>query len=69
VTRPVAELAGSAGVDVPEPGAPRFSIKPGQEALALWLTGDETAARALFRPWPDGRLTISEAKNVDWAQP
>ena len=37
--------------------------------LGLWLTGDATAARALFRPWPDGRLTISEAKDVDWAEP
>lgn len=37
--------------------------------LGLWLTGDTTAARALFRPWPDGRLTISEAKDVDWAEP
>lgn len=37
--------------------------------VQTWLTGDEKAAREVLRSWPDGRLTINEAKNVDWSQP
>lgn len=37
--------------------------------VEIWLTGDETAARALFRPWHDGRLSVTEAKDVDWSEP
>lgn len=39
------------------------------EDVKLWLTGDEETARALFRPWPDGRLEVTEAGDVDWSQP
>ncbi|MCK0149790.1 SOS response-associated peptidase [Marivita sp. S6314] len=37
--------------------------------IPKWMTGDETAARSVFRPWPDGRLTVIQAKDVDWSQP
>lgn len=35
--------------------------------VAAWMGPDEAAARALCRPWPEGRLAIDEAKDVDWA--
>jgi putative SOS response-associated peptidase YedK len=34
--------------------------------VAVWLGADEAAARALCRPWPEGRLRIEEAVGVDW---
>ncbi|MXQ09102.1 SOS response-associated peptidase [Alphaproteobacteria bacterium GH1-50] len=37
--------------------------------VGTWLTGSEDAARALCRPWPEGRLHIEEAKDVDWQAP
>ena len=35
--------------------------------LALWLTGSAEAAAALIRPWPEGRLVIEKADDVDLA--
>jgi len=34
-----------------------------------WLDGDDTAAAALMRPWPDGGLHVGLAGAVDWDAP
>lgn len=39
------------------------------ERLSDWISGDEAVARALTVPWPDGRLRVAEAGNVDWSAP
>jgi len=36
-------------------------------ALRAWLTAPEEDARALMRPWPDGRLVVAQADDVDWS--
>lgn len=37
--------------------------------IALWLRGPEDVVAALMRPWPDGRLQVAEAGDVDWDAP
>ncbi len=32
-----------------------------------WLHGSEDEAQSLARPWPEGRLMIEEADDVDWS--
>ncbi|KIC37661.1 hypothetical protein RA27_21165 [Ruegeria sp. ANG-R] len=32
-----------------------------------WLHGTEDEAQGLARPWPEGRLAIEEADDVDWS--
>ena len=39
------------------------------EDVATWLIGAEDEARALMRPFPDGRLHVEEANDVDWNAP
>ena len=47
----------------------RMGVLLEPDKLQVWLTGDETAARALCVPWPDGRLRVTEASDVDWSNP
>jgi len=47
----------------------RMGVLLSPNELGVWLTGDAEAARDLFRPWPDGRLTVTLAESVDWSQP
>ena len=42
-------------------------LEPDQ--LMLWLTADEATARGLLKPWPDGRLRVEDAGDVDWDAP
>ena len=37
--------------------------------LETWLTGPEDAAKALLRPFPNGKLSVSAADHVDWTAP
>ncbi len=37
--------------------------------VQTWLTGTEAEAQRLARPWPDGRLKIEQAVDVDWSAP
>lgn len=37
--------------------------------LQTWLSGDPKAAGPLMRPWPDGRLIVEPADDVDWTAP
>ncbi len=39
------------------------------EDIRTWLNGDEDAARPLMVPWPDGRLVVQKADDVDWNAP
>lgn len=47
----------------------RMGVILGPGDVQKWLTGDESAARDLFVPWPDGRLDVTEARDVDWSRP
>lgn len=47
----------------------RMGVLLAPDDISVWLTGSETAARALCNPWPEGRLQITEATDVDWTQP
>ena len=42
-------------------------LEPGD--VATWLTGTPEDAAPLMRPWPEGRLVIEPADDVDWAGP
>ena len=46
----------------------RMGVLLSLDNISVWLTGDEEAARQLFQPWPDGRLSVSVAEDVDWSQ-
>ncbi len=35
----------------------------------LWINGSDQEALSLARPWPDGRLQIEEATDVEWNAP
>ncbi|UZD90077.1 SOS response-associated peptidase [Cognatishimia activa] len=35
--------------------------------IDTWLNGSIEAAAQLMHPWPEGRLTIEEANDVDWS--
>ncbi len=46
----------------------RMGVLLEPDAVQSWLTGTETEAQSLTQPWPDGRLTIEEADDVDWTE-
>lgn len=35
--------------------------------IETWLDGEDAAARALMRPFPEGRLVVETADDVDWS--
>ncbi len=37
--------------------------------VELWINGSDHEALSLARPWPDGRLQIEKATDVDWNAP
>jgi putative SOS response-associated peptidase YedK len=37
------------------------------DTVPVWLSGDESAARALIRPLTAGTLRVEEAADVDWS--
>ena len=39
------------------------------EDLPLWLTGSAAEVTKLMVPWPEGRLRIEKAGDVDWTAP
>ncbi len=56
--------------------APNADVKPIHHRMGVllkaqdvqrWLHGAEEEAQSLARPWPEGRLTIEEADDVDWS--
>lgn len=44
----------------------RMGVLLPRDALNVWMGPDLDAAKALMNPWPEGRLTISKADDVDW---
>ena len=47
----------------------RMGVLMAMDTLETWLHGEETLARALMRPFPDGRLIVEPAHDVDWNAP
>jgi putative SOS response-associated peptidase YedK len=45
----------------------RMGVLLEAQDVATWLDGSEAEARALCRPWPEGRLRIEQALDVDWS--
>lgn len=39
------------------------------DQIDTWLTGDESSAKALMQPFPDGMLRVAKADDVDWTAP
>lgn len=37
--------------------------------VETWLTGPPDQVKPLMRPWPDGRLQVEQADDVDWSAP
>lgn len=47
----------------------RMGVLLERSDLHIWMGDDLDAAKALMAPWPDGRLAITKADNVDWDGP
>lgn len=47
----------------------RMGVLLDQSGIEIWMTGSEDQAKALAQPWPDGKLQITEAVDVDWTAP
>ncbi|MEP1355534.1 MAG: SOS response-associated peptidase [Tateyamaria sp.] len=47
----------------------RMGVLLARDDLPVWMGDDLEAAKALIVPWPDGRLEITEAGDVDWDGP
>lgn len=47
----------------------RMGVLLDRAGIQEWLSGDDAAAAALVRPWPDGTLTVDPADGVDWSAP
>ncbi len=45
----------------------RMGVLLEEQDVQRWLHGAEEEAQSLARPWPEGRLTIEEADDVDWS--
>ena len=64
----VAAVTCSPNKDV-EPIHHRMGVLLAPADFDAWLGDDIAAAQALMRPWPEGKLDISKAKDVDWDAP
>ncbi|GGX42550.1 hypothetical protein GCM10007385_07820 [Tateyamaria omphalii] len=47
----------------------RMGVLLARDDIQVWIGDDLEAAKALMVPWPDGRLFIEEAADVDWTGP
>lgn len=45
----------------------RMGVLLREPDLPTWISGSEEEAAALARPWPEGALSIEEARDVDWS--
>ena len=45
----------------------RMGVLLEPEAVEVWLAGGEEDAKSLMRPFPDGRLQVEPADDVDWS--
>ena len=46
----------------------RMGVLLERDDIGVWLSGSEDAARDLLQVWPEGRLTVSAAEGVNWAE-
>lgn len=44
----------------------RMGVILREDQIEVWLSGDQTQAKALLRPFPDGQLRVTKADDVDW---
>lgn len=44
----------------------RMGVLLERSDVDIWMGDDLDAAKALMRPWPEGRLSIEEAKGMNW---
>lgn len=47
----------------------RMGVLLAPNMLDVWMGDDLEAAKALMVPWPEARLTINQAADVDWQGP
>lgn len=47
----------------------RMGVLLTPQDIPSWLTGSDEAAKLCARPWPDGRLKVEKAGDVDWNGP
>ncbi len=47
----------------------RMGVLLGRDDVQTWLNGTEEQAQNLSHPWPNGRLKIEQADDVDWSAP
>lgn len=47
----------------------RMAVILQREDIPLWLSGSAGAVKPLMQPWPDGRLQVEAASDVDWSAP
>jgi putative SOS response-associated peptidase YedK len=47
----------------------RMGVLLDKADIGLWLTGQVDQLADLMKPWPEGRLHIEEAQDVDWNAP
>lgn len=47
----------------------RMGVLIEKGAIDVWLNGTSDEVAPLMVPWPEGRLTIEEASDVDWDSP
>lgn len=45
----------------------RMGVLLEKEDIKTWLTAEVETASKLMKPWPNGRLTVEEADDVDWS--
>lgn len=70
---------GPGGVEVPQVAtvtcAPSADVAPihdrmgvllTKEQIGIWLDGDAAEAKALCKPYPPGRLAVTQATGIDW---
>lgn len=44
----------------------RMGVLLDPEEFGLWLDGDAAGLKRIMRPYPDGRLVVEEAGDIDW---
>ena len=47
----------------------RMGVLLERDDLPVWMGDDLEAAKSLMVPWPEGRLEISQARDVNWDAP
>jgi putative SOS response-associated peptidase YedK len=46
----------------------RMGVLLEREDIGIWLSGSEETARKLLQIWPDGRLEVTSAEDMNWTR-